>query len=141
MSNKIDDALKDSSYLENMRKKGYVPCPVTLLKSYPELSDGAILCYIHLMRYAILSIEHGNTFENGTPFIFPSKDKLSADMNRSTRRITAYLSELEGVGLCARQMRGQGRTDTITVYLPDRALIRAESTYSAKNDRPKNVLS
>ena len=91
---------------------GFTQVPNFILKD-PSLSVGAKVTYSMFLSYA---------WQNNC--CFPGQERLAADMGMSRTSVTAFIGELEKVGLVSIQRRGQGRTNIYTINFQVKGVVR-----------------
>ena len=97
---------------EPIAQGGFTQVPNFILKD-PSLSVGAKVTYSMFLSYA---------WQNDC--CFPGQERLAADMGMSRTSVTAFIGELEKVGLVSIQRRGQGKTNIYTINFQVKGVVR-----------------
>src|ERR1041384_2908260 len=112
----LGDILKEQNIVlattDPIARGGFTQVPNFILKD-PSLSVGAKVAYAMFLSYA---------WQND--HCFPGQEKLAADMGMSRSSVTAFIGELETVGLVSIQRRGQGKTNIYTVHFQVKGIVR-----------------
>ncbi len=112
----LGDILKQQNIVlattDPIARGGFTQVPNFILKD-PTLSVGAKVTYAMFLSYA---------WQND--YCFPGQEKLAGDMGMSRSSVTAFIGELERVGLVSIQRRGQGKTNIYTLHFPVKGIVR-----------------
>ena len=112
----LGDILKEQNIVlattDPIARGGFTQVPNFILKD-SSLSVGAKVTYAMFLSYA---------WQND--HCFPGQEKLAADMGMSRSSVTAFIGELETVGLVSIQRRGQGKTNIYTIHFQVKGIVR-----------------
>ena len=109
--------LKDTGFVKELTSQYYVTVPNALLLGYAELKPQEKFCFIHLMRFGLLSLMNGYGTTNN-PDIFPSQETLAGLLGVDRSTVSRYIKALEKSGLVSVEYRGLGDTNLITLNPP-----------------------
>lgn len=115
---KIKDTLSKSPFIDKLKKDYFVITPNALLLAYPDLPDKSKFCFLHLLRYGVISLINGHVDKKGNPVVFIGDGTLAKEMDVSTRTVTRYKKDLKEAGLISVKSRGLKKTALTTLYPP-----------------------